>query len=357
MWQAPDGRTGERRAALVVGVIAMVGLSGTGVALGQSDDPATDGAATTTTSGVRAGWTLHTSDAPAFSIQLPTGWTLDPATDGLLGATGPDGETLVLRLDESATGESLDAFTKASWRSVEKDIEALLSDGRNIAGGTPSQPVYRQAAGGTVARVGLARSADLGEVGDDSHVTARFLMAPCEDGARTLEISGPAPAAVPDGGPDAWDSIAASISPCSSEPMPELMLGPEVDALRAAYFARAQDINPRVLAAANELLGGGTFKEWAKDARSVAAVYDELVEANTELPWTAETLPLSEALVAKLREISAFFRTKMAKAKSNKQIDKLIKQWERLDASLLEVSTPVRFALGLPAGVFSLEVD
>jgi hypothetical protein len=356
MWQRSDGSSGIRRASLALAVVAVGSLSGTGAALGQGDEP-TDGTATGTSDGVRAGWTLHTSDAPAFSIQLPPGWAIDPAIDGLLGATGPDGETLVVRLDQDATGEALDAFTKASWRAVQKDVEGLLSDGRNIAGGTPSEPSYRQTAGGPVARLGLARSADLGEVSDGSHVTARFLSAPCEDGARTLEISGPAPEPGPSGGPDAWDIIAASVSACSAEPMPELVLGPEIDALRTAYLARAEDINPKLQAAADRLLDGGSFKKWAKDARSVADVYDELAESNPGLPWTPETLPLADPQTATFRQLATFFRTKMAKAKSNKEIDRLIKQWEGLDASLLESTTSIRFAIGLPANTVSLDVE
>jgi hypothetical protein len=249
----------------------------------------------------------------------------------------------------------LDSYTKRSWRSVEKDVEALLADGRNVAGGTPAQPTYRQAAGGPVARLGVARSAD--EVSDDSHVTARFLTEPCEDGARTLELTGPAPAPGADGGPDAWDSIAASVSPCSSEPMPELVLGPEVDTLRAAYFARSEEFNPRLVAAVDQLYSGGTFAKWAKDSRRVADLYDQLVQSNAELPWTAETLPLAEVQASKYREAVSFFRDRMAKATTNRQINRLVKQHERLDASVLEASTAIRLAIGLPAPTISLDVS
>ncbi len=313
---------------------------------GQADEQSTVG--------VRAGWALHTLDEPAFSIQLPPGWAIDPASDGLLGATGPDGETLVARLDESAAGEPLGTYTERSWRAVEKDVEALLADGRNVAGGTPTEPVYRQAAGGPVARHGVARSED--EVSDGSHVTARFLTAPCEDGARTLEITGPAPQPGTDQGPDAWDSIAASVSPCSSEPMPELVLGSEVVALRAAYLAVVEEVNPRLFAAVDELYSGGSFKKWAKDSRGVADVYDEYVQLFPGLPWTVETLPLSEAQTAKNRELAAFYRTRLAKATTNREIDRLIKQVERLDASLLPVTAAVRLAIGLPAATTSLDV-
>jgi hypothetical protein len=313
---------------------------------GQADDLSTDG--------VRAGWILHTLEEPAFSIQLPPGWAIGSASDGLLGATGPDGETLVVRLDESATGEPLGTYTQRSWRTVEKDVEALLADGRDVAGGTPTAPVYRQAAGGPVARLGVARSAD--KVSDGSHVTARFLTAPCEDGARTLEITGPAPQPGTDQGPDAWDSIAASVSPCSSEPMPELVLGPEVVALRGAYLATVEEVNPRLFAAVDELFSGGSFKKWAKDSGRVADVYDEYVQLLPGLPWTVETLPLSDAQTAKYREMAAFYRTRLAKATTNREIDRLIKQVERLDASLLPATAAVRLAIGLPAATTSLDV-
>ena len=276
----PEARTnpaGGGRAFLRITItgVAVAGLAATGPTLGQSSEG-------TAGEGVRAGWSLYTSDAPAFSIQLPSGWVVDPAAEGLLVATGPNGESLALRLDESVAGEPLEGYTKRSWRSVEKDVEALLADGKDIAGGTPTEPTYRQAAHGPVARLGVARSVD--EVSDDSHVTARFLTAPCLDGARTLELTGPAPEPGPDGGPDAWDSIAASVSPCSSEPMPELVLGPEVDALRAAYLAVSEEVNPRLLAAVDELFSGGTFKKWAKDSRSVADVYDEFVQLLSGTP-------------------------------------------------------------------------
>ena len=351
MWH---GRTGGRHARLLAITItgaAVAGLVATGPTFGQASESMAG-------EGVRAGWSLYASDAPALSIQLPAGWVVDPAVDpadeGVLVATGPNGESLALRVDEGAAGEPLESYTKRSWRSVEKAVEALLADGRNVAGGTPAEPTYRQAAGGPVARLGVARSAD--EVSDDSHVTARFLTAPCEDGARTLEITGPAPEPGPDGGPDAWDSIAASVSPCSSEPMPELVLGPEVDALRAAYFARGEEVNPSLVAAVEELYGGGTFAKWAKDSRRVADVYDELVQSNAELPWTAETLPLAEAQTSKYREAVSFFRERMAKATTNRQIDRLVKQHERLDASILEANTAIRLAIGLPAVTTSLDV-
>ena len=246
-------------------------------------------------------------------------------------------------------------YTERSWRAVEKDVEALLADGRDVAGGTPTEPVYRQAAGGPVARLGVARSED--EVSDGSHVTARFLTAPCEDGARTLEITGPAPQPGTDQGPDAWDSIAASVSPCSSEPMPELVLGPEVVALRAAYVAVGEEVNPKLVASVDELFSGGSFKKWAKDSRRVADVYDEYVQLFPGLPWTAETLPLSEAQTASISVSSAaFYRTRLAKATTNREIDRLIKQVERLDASLLPATAAVRLAIGLPAATTSLDV-
>ena len=182
------------------------------------------------------------------------------------------------------------------------------------------------------------------------------LTAACEDGARTLEISGPAPEPGQAGGPDAWDSIAASVSPCSSEPMPELVLGPQIDALRAAYVARSDELNPRLSQGVDDLFSGGTFKKWAKDSRGLADVYDEFVSSNPGLPWTSETLPLAEAQTAKFREIETFYRTRMANAATNKEIDRLTRQLEGLDASLLEATTAVRLAIGLAAGTTSLDV-
>jgi hypothetical protein len=341
-------------ALVAIGAAFMLVAPVTAQSADESASPGPADGSDTAGDGVRAGWMLHTSDEPAFSIQLPPGWAIDPSADGLFGATGPDGETLVVSLDESATGVPLGTYTERSWGAVEKDVEALLADGREVAGGTPTEPVYRQAAGGPVARHGVARSED--QVSDGSHVTARFLTAPCEDGARTLEITGPAPQPGTDQGPDAWDSIAASISPCSSEPMPELVLGPEVAALRAAYLAVGEEVNPRLFAAVDELFSGGSFKKWAKDSRAVADVYDEFVRLLPGLPWTAETLPLSEAQTAKFGEMAAFYRTRLAKATTNREIDRLIKQVERLDASLLPATAAVRLAIGLSAATTSLDV-
>jgi hypothetical protein len=138
--------------------------------------------------------------------------------------------------------------------------------------------------------------------------------------------------------------------------MPELVLGPEVGALRAAYLAVTEEVNPRLLAAVDELFSGGTFKKWAKDSRSVADVYDEFVQSNPGLPWTAETLPLAEAQTAAFREMAALYRTRLAKATTNGEIDRLIKQVERLDASLLPATAAVRLAIGLPAVTTSLDV-
>ena len=137
-----------RPLAIAIAVATMAGVSATGPALGQGTDD--------TSEGVRAGWTLHASDAPAFSIQLPPGWAIDPASDALLGATGPDGETLVVRLDESATGETLDRFATRSGRAVEKELEALVADGRIDIDGKPViTPVSRKVASGIVARLDL----------------------------------------------------------------------------------------------------------------------------------------------------------------------------------------------------------
>jgi hypothetical protein len=350
MWHGTFGRARARLLAITITGAAIAGLATTGAALGQASESTAPGAG----DGVRAGWSLHTSDAPAFSIQLPEGWVVDPAAEGLLAATGLNGESLALSLDEGVVGETLESYTKASWRSVQKDVEALLADGFNVAGGPPAEPVYRQTADGLVARLGVARS-EL-DVSDDSHVTARFLTEPCEDGARTLEISGPAPEAIPDGGPDAWDSIAASVSPCSSEPMPEVVLSPEADALRAAYFAPSQEWADRRSALLDELYGGGTFAKWAKDSRRMAALYDERAELNMGLPWTPETLPLGEAQTAKFREAASFFRDRMAKATTLRQINRLNKQHERLDAAILEANSAVRLPIGLWAGVYSLQI-
>lgn len=86
--------------------------------------------------------------------------------------------------------------------------------------------------------------------------------------------------------------------------------------------------NPRLFAAVDELFSGGSFKKWAKDSGRVADVYDEYVQLLPGLPWTVETLPLSEAQTAKYREMAAFYRTRLAKATTNREIDRLIKQVE-----------------------------
>jgi hypothetical protein len=221
-----------------------------------------------------------------------------------------------------------------------------LADGRNVAGGEPTEPQYRQAAGGLVARLGVARSED--EVSDDGHVTARFLTAPCDDGARTVEITGPAPEPGPDGSPDLWDGIAASVSPCSSEPMPELVLDPALDELRAAYWAEAQAFNPKLAAAFDELNKGGSFTRWAKNSLRIADLYDGFRQQILALPWTAETRALAEAQAAKYGEVSDFFRKKMARATTNRAIRSLDKQFGRIAASNQDAVDATRLAIGLP---------
>ena len=110
-----------------------------------------------------------------------------------------------MRLDESATGETLDRFATRSGRAVEKELEALVADGRIDIDGKPViTPVSRKVASGIVSRLDLP-SGDRSDTPEDEAVlaTPRFLVTPCEDGARTLEITGPAPAPQPNGAPDA----------------------------------------------------------------------------------------------------------------------------------------------------------
>ena len=52
----------------------------------------------------------------------------------------------------------------------------------------------------------------------------------------------------------------------------------------------------------------------------------------------------------------SFFRDRMAKATTNREINRLVKQHERLDASILEASTAIRLSIGLPAVTASLDV-
>jgi hypothetical protein len=331
-----------RPLAIAIAVATMAALSATGPALGQGTDD--------TSEGVRAGWTLHASEAPAFSIQLPPGWDIDPASDGLLGATGPDGETLVVRLDENATGESLDSFAKQSGRAIKDELEALVGDGRLSLDGRPViSTVFRQAASGLVARLDGPSGQRMDDpTVEEGQATARFLVPPCEDGARTLEITGPALEPQPDGAPDAWDSIAASVSPCSSGASPELVLDPAVTALRAAYWAMAQDINPPLVAAFDELGGGGTAKKWTKDSVRIADLYDDQAERILDLPWTTETRPLAEAVAAKYDEASTFFRKTMARAISDRAFRTADKENTRIQASTTEAVNAARMAIGLP---------
>jgi hypothetical protein len=312
--------------ALALATAATASLWAAAPALAQDDagtDPSTGSA-----DAVRSGWTLHTSDDPMFSIQVPAGWAVDPASDDLFGATGPAGESLVVRLDDSAPGEPFEGYSTR----IEGVLEAELNE--------PVPTVLRTVPGGLVARL------DLPSDGDEV-ATSRFLFAPCADGARVLEIAGPATDPSPDGAPDAWDRIAASVSPCSTEPVAEIVLDPATAELAAAYFTTALILNDRIGRAIDRVERRQTYASYRRNARRVSAEYADGRKRIAAYPWTPETRSLAKPLLDAYADQVAVFR-KLGRATTDRQVQAGARESIRNSERIAAAGRAIRLAIGLP---------
>ena len=128
----------------VVGAFALAGLVPvSALAQSPSAEVSADAASSAQSgamSSVRDGWTLATSDAPAFSVQLPPDWSQSAATSGI-AATSTAGEAL------ATTPEALpDEADFDTWVTrVETDLEKAAKD--------DLPTTFRQVGTGVVARI------------------------------------------------------------------------------------------------------------------------------------------------------------------------------------------------------------
>ena len=167
----------------------------------QSDSESEPGGAA-----IREGWVLVSGAEPPFSLALPPGWSQGAAADDSLAvATSEAGPSLVLASGESPVEADFDAYVT----SVEKRLE------KQRKGDVPT--VLRMAPTGLVARLELAP----GKRQEASEHSALFLFPACEDGHRSLTVSGDPPLSPAGGAPDEWDLIASAVNPCSADPAPQ----------------------------------------------------------------------------------------------------------------------------------------
>ena len=282
---------------------------------------------------VREGWVAVSGSGPAFSLQLPPGWSQGAAgPDDLAVATSEAGAFLSLATDDVTTDADFDAYVTSVEKRLEKQRE----------GDVPT--VFRMTPAGLVARLELAP----GKRQQATEHSALFLFPACEDGARTLTISGLAPVEPEGGAADEWDLIAAAVNPCSADPIP----GPVVDALTAelaaAYHAFATETNARTDLIVGKLEQGGSVARWARTAGALAAVYEERLPVLMALPWTPETRLLSDAMADAYEGVIDIFGDRLAKARNARTINRSFDEIDEAFAALTAAGRAIRLAVGLP---------
>jgi hypothetical protein len=310
--------------------LCIVGLSlalTAGSTLAQAE-PEISGAA------VREGWVAVSGSGPAFSLQLPPGWSQGAAgPDDLAVATSEAGAFLALSTDDVTTDTDLDAHVT----SVEKRLE------KQRKGNVPT--VFRMTPAGLVARLELAP----GKRQQATEHSALFIFPACEDGTRTLTISGLPPAATEGGAPDEWDLIAGAVNPCSADPTPEPVVDGLTAELAAAYHAFATETNARTDPLVRRLQQGGSVSRWTRTAGAFASVYEERLPLLMALPWTPETRSLSDAMAGAYTGLIDLFGGRLAKARNARTINRSFDEIDEAFAALTAAGRAIRLAVGLPS--------
>lgn len=291
-----------------------------------ADAAEADGAPTA----VREGWTLVAGENPPFSIELPPEWS-QTDDDGLVGATSTAGESLLLTVDEPPDETEFDAYVTRVERALEKRLKRAVPT------------VFRRTGSGLVARLDQAP----GKRRAGSEHTALFLFPTCDDGARTLSISGMPPGAALDAAPDAWDRIATAVNPCSAEQAAELVLTPEEATLAAAYHELATEVNDKREPIVARLEKGGAVADWTKAAGRFGRLYGEYAPRMEALPWTPDTAPLGATLATAYRDAADLF-IGLSKLRNAKAINARLGQSDPVLEAISSAGRAIRLALGLP---------
>jgi hypothetical protein len=177
--------------------------------------------------------------------------------------------------------------------------------------------------------------------------TSLFLYPTCDDGPRTLTIAGGSPEPTLDGSPDAWDEIAASVNPCSSDAAAELLLSSETVALGGQYFALVTKSNARYNALTEAAGSGPTVNVFNRLAGRIATVLTENSELMDALPWTEETRPLADAIMAAYADEIGLW-TELAAARNAPAIESRFDDLDRTAAAIGVAGRAIRLATGLP---------
>jgi hypothetical protein len=203
---------------------------------------------------------------------------------------------------------------------------------------------FRQVGTGLVARI------DEGTTAGDAagEVTSHFLLPLCPDGALTMDITGPAPAGMENGQPDAWDMIASGVNPCATDPAPERVLDPEVVAAGPRYLALVGPANAATTKAYGPLSKDTTLKVWKKQAAKIAAIVKRLVADLQAESWPASVQPQMDALIAADQDAAKLWGKTFAKAKNSKGITSHYDDLDAVNAGTRAAGRALRLALGLP---------
>jgi hypothetical protein len=278
----------------------------------------------------RAGWALYQRQEPAISVQLPTGWQ-EVAGDGTFAASGPAGEMLELAVEDVPGDVDFDAYVTRQEKVLEKSRKQSVPT------------VFRMTSSGLVAR--LDQAPRKGEPAGSQ--TSLFLYPTCDDGARTLTIVGSPPEPTLDGSPDAWDEVAAAVNPCAADPAAALMIDPEVAALAGQYYALVTAQNAKVAELQAVLSRGVTVAEWRKQSRKIGTALTDTSERLEALPWTEETRPLVDALMAAYADETEVW-TELSTARNVRAVESKFDDLDRAGTARTTAGRAIRLALGLP---------
>ncbi len=296
----------------------------------QEDSPERSSPSAEPANSIRPGWTLFVRTEPAVSIQLPAEWQ-EVVGEAIFTASGPAGETLELAAGSTSRDADFEAYVARLEKSLEKSRKQSIPT------------VFRTTSSGLVARLDQPRR----KKESAGTQTSLFLYPTCEDGTRTLTITGAPPEPTPDGSLDAWDELAASVNPCTVDAVTELVLTPEVVELGARYLELMTDQYAEYLAHFSVLQEGATVPMWRKQSAVLATVQADTSELVAALPWTAETRPLGEALRAALADESQVWAG-LATVRDVRDIDKRQGELGPTGAAKAAAGRAIRLALGLP---------
>lgn len=90
------------------------------------------------------------------------------------------------------------------------------------------------------------------------------------------------------------------------------------------------------------------MRQWAKNAARSGDLFAEYGQRFDDLPWTAETRPLGDAIVAAYTDLADLFQDRLSKVKNDRAINKGIEESDRTFGAIDEAGRTIRLAIGLP---------